>query len=380
MINVIRLDGMSMNKQRLNFFFIIFSTWIIFGLFLALDMYLFYPFPRQSFNLYNELSWELTLSLIWAFSTPIVIAISRRFPIERKTWIRRVSLHLIVSFTLSFFQCLAHGLIRIVILHPAFSENTSILRQSLFYNIDKMMMVYFIILFVDHGVSYSRKLKENEVRASKLEAQLMQAQLQALKMQLHPHFLFNTLNAVTTLLHKDPMAAERMIVRLGDLLRFTLEKAGTQLVPLQEEIQFLKSYLEIEQIRFHDRISIVFDVPLDTVDLQVPIFLLQPLVENAIKHGFAPSSAPGKIEIIARRENSALRLLVKDNGAGIRSKTGSGVREGVGISNTKAQLRQLYNSSFNFELINSENGGTTASISIPLRHAEKELSTGASSQ
>ena len=177
-----------MNKQRLNFFFIIFSVWIIFGLFLALDMYLFYPFPRQSFNLSNELSWELTLSLIWALSTPVVIAISRRFPVERKTWIRRVSLHLIVSFTLSFFQCLMHGLIRIIILSPAFSENISILRQSLFYNIDKMMMVYFIILCVDHGVLYSRKMKENEVRASKLEAQLMQAQLQALKMQLHPHF------------------------------------------------------------------------------------------------------------------------------------------------------------------------------------------------
>lgn len=153
-----------------------------------------------------------------------------------------------------------------------------------------------------------------------------------------------------------------------------------KLVPLQEEIQFLKSYLEIEQIRFQDRISVVFDVPLDTVDVQVPNFLLQPLVENAIKHGFASSSAPGRIEIVARCENDALRLLVKDNGAGIRSGTGLGVREGVGISNTKARLRQLYDSSFNFELINNENGGTTASICIPLRYAEKELPTGVSSQ
>jgi LytS/YehU family sensor histidine kinase len=198
---------------------------------------------------------------------------------------------------------------------------------------------------------------------------LAQAELQALKMQLHPHFLFNTLHSISALQLKDIAAANRMIARLGDFLRLTLDNAGAQEVPLQKELEFLRCYLEIERIRFQDRLTVSMEVEPQTLDARVPNLILQPIVENAIKHGISPRAAPGRIDIRVKRENGLLRVQVEDNGRGIGG-DGRGaniIKEGLGLSNTRARLDQLYGTGYRFDLQNVTEGGLRVTLEIPMK-------------
>jgi LytS/YehU family sensor histidine kinase len=201
-----------------------------------------------------------------------------------------------------------------------------------------------------------------------LEGQLAQAQLQALKMQLHPHFLFNTLNSISALLHKDVDAADEMIGELGDFLRMTLENDGAQTVRLEQELEFLKSYLEIERVRFQDRLTIGFAIDPDTLDAYVPNLILQPIIENAIRYAIAPRAEQGMIEVSARQKNGRLRITVRDDGPGLTH--GNGFTEGIGLANTRARLRQLYEGSHEFQLTNSVQGGLGVTLEIPFQLAE----------
>jgi sensor histidine kinase YesM len=195
------------------------------------------------------------------------------------------------------------------------------------------------------------------------------AQLEALKMQLHPHFLFNTLHSISALVHRDPDAADRMIARLGDFLRLTLENSGAAEVSLQKELEFLTCYLEIERVRFQDRLTTSVEVEPSALDSPVPNLILQPIVENALRHGVAQSSAPGRVEISAKRENGSLRIRVRDNGPGLNRVTGSreAFKEGVGLSNTRARLEQLYGESHRFEMSDAPDGGLLVTMVIPAR-------------
>ncbi|HET8677491.1 MAG TPA: histidine kinase [Blastocatellia bacterium] len=188
-------------------------------------------------------------------------------------------------------------------------------------------------------------------------------------MQLHPHFLFNTLNSVSALLDEDVEAADEMLARLGDLLRMTLTNSGAQEVTLQEELEFLRCYLEIERVRFQDRLTIQMDIDPQALDALVPNLILQPIVENAIRHGIASRINPGRIEIRAARAGDALQLQVKDNGPGIQTKSDLAVtsREGVGLSNTRARLKQLYGPRHRFELSDAVGGGLLLTIEIPFQ-------------
>ena len=178
-------------------------------------------------------------------------------------------------------------------------------------------MFYWGVVVIEHALDYYRKLQERELRASQLEAQLAQSQLQLLKMQLHPHFLFNTLNAISALIRESPDEADEMVSRLGNLLRMTLETAGLQEVPFKKELEFLKHYLDIEQTRFQDRLKVEMAIEPETLDGLVPSMILQPLVENSVRHGVAPRPEGGCIKIKAWRDNSLLRLEVEDDGPGI---------------------------------------------------------------
>src|SRR5262249_40591374 len=191
-----------------------------------------------------------------------------------------------------------------------------------------------------------------ELKASQLEARLAQAQLQALKMQLHPHFLFNTLHAISALMRKDVEEADRMITRLSDLLRLTLENVGAQEATLRQELEILGRYLEIEQRRFGDRLQVKMEIEPETLDARAPNLILQPLVENAIRHGIAPRSAPGLIEIRASRAGDKLELQVRDNGVGLPTDHREPIKEGVGLANTRARLEQLYGAAYRFEVNN----------------------------
>ena len=199
-----------------------------------------------------------------------------------------------------------------------------------------------------------------------LEVQLAQAQLQALKMQLHPHFLFNTLHTVAMLNYTDVEAANRVLVLLSDLLRMALDNVDTQEVPLKQELDFLTRYLEIEQVRFQDRLIVRMDVDPTTLDAYVPNLILQPLVENAIRHGVSKKADAGHLEIQVRRVNGQMCIQVLDDGPGLPK---NGIEEGIGLRTTKARLAQLYGEAHHFDLMPGPNGGVVASLTIPFRTA-----------
>jgi two-component system, LytTR family, sensor kinase len=196
-----------------------------------------------------------------------------------------------------------------------------------------------------------------------------------LKMQLHPHFLFNTLNSISALLHQDPGLADRMIARLGDFLRLTLDNSGSQEVTLQRELEFLKCYLEIERVRFQDRLTVSYDVAPETLDAMVPNLVWQPIVENAIRHAIAPRAGSGRIEVRAQRIGSKLQLQVKDDGPGLSSKQGSNGSKGVGLANTRERLRQLYGDEQRFELGSGSDRGLVVTLEIPFNHSASRIGT-----
>jgi LytS/YehU family sensor histidine kinase len=227
------------------------------------------------------------------------------------------------------------------------------------------LLVYWGVIAGQNAFAYYTKFSEREVHAAALEARLTEARLQALQMQLNPHFLFNTLNAISSLMHKDVEAADRMIVQLSDLLRYALESTNEQEVPLQQELDFLNRYLEIQRARFGDRLVVRHEIAPETLSASVPNLVLQPLVENAIQHGIEPHARPGQIVLRARRENGVLDLEVQDNGVGLAN--GAAPEEGVGLSNTRARLQQLYGSGQRLELLNAPDGGLIVHIRIPWR-------------
>jgi two-component system, LytTR family, sensor kinase len=237
------------------------------------------------------------------------------------------------------------------------------------------LAVYAVTVCAWYAWDYYRKLREGEVQTAELAARLAQAQLQALRMQLNPHFLFNALNAVSSLMLQDVRAANKMISRLGELLRLTLEKSDQPEVALQQEIEFLRRYLEIEQIRFGDRLQLNIDLDPAALEAAVPNFILQPLVENAIRHAIEPREAAGQLELRAVRDNGSLVLQVSDNGPGpiLGAKPTTArvneTRTPIGLNNTRERLRKLYGENQQFALTANAMGGLTARLSIPFKIA-----------
>ena len=225
------------------------------------------------------------------------------------------------------------------------------------------LLVYGVILSVSHALDYYRKYHERTVQTLELEKHLTEARLQALLHQLKPHFLFNTLNGIASLMHTDVEAADRMLVRLSELLRITMSHTGAPETTLRDEVAFLERYLDIEKIRFRNRLDVVIDIAPDTIDAQVPSLILQPMVENAMRHGVEPHAKMGLIELRAAREGANLVLTVADNGSGIPE--GGFKREGIGVANTRARLIELYGQGQKFELVNRPEGGMCVRITIP---------------
>jgi LytS/YehU family sensor histidine kinase len=233
--------------------------------------------------------------------------------------------------------------------------------------VDDVIFVYIPILLLAYTIAYYRQYRDRELQTSRLQAQLEKARLQALKSQLQPHFLFNTLNSISALMLTDVAAADRMITLLGDLLRISLETASTQMTTLSRELEFLTCYIEIEKVRFEERLTVNFDVANETLEASVPHLLLQPLVDNAIKHGISRLAAGGKILISAIQDHAELHLEVSDNGPGLRNPHHSSSPLGVGLRITRERLETIYGHDQSLELFSLPEGGFTARISIPLR-------------
>jgi two-component system, LytTR family, sensor kinase len=362
---------------------IVLIGWILIGLSFTLNYYLFADhyvaiFKKQP-TFMEMLVWELPYWLIWAALSPLIFKITRRYRIERERWLKSLAVHTCACVLLTFGHRAVYLLIGWmfnVVAYRPIPTVPKLFNFLFFFNLPTAFMCYATILLVSHALDYYHRYQEEELKASHLKAELAQAQLQvaqaqleALKMQLHPHFLFNTLNSISALLDEDVEAADEMLARLGDLLRLTLANSGAQEVTLQEELEFLRCYLEIERVRFQDRLTVSMDIEPLALDALVPNLILQPIVENAIRHGISSQIAPGRIEIRAARRGDMLQLQVKDNGPGIQSKTDNAVpaREGVGLSNTRARLKQLYGPNHRFELSDAVGGGLQLTIEIPLR-------------
>ena len=293
--------------------------------------------------------------------------LARRFRIERQHWSRRILLHAIVGLVLVSSMTAVH--------YPIFmpfigyrSEMTWFgMFKSVFFNLDRQLTIYWLLLMMSHALNYYNSFRQGQLQAAQLRTELVQSQLEALKMQVHPHFLFNTLHSISALLNKDTDAARRMSTRLGDFLRLTMENAGTQEVTLQEEMEFLNSYLEIERIRFRDRLTTSVEVDPGMWDVRVPNLILQPIVENAMRHAIATNTKPGRIEITAVARNGCLRIQVKDNGPGLSADQilVNQIGKGVGLSNTKARLERLYGSDHLLELANGPDGGLVVTLEVP---------------
>lgn len=332
--------------------------WTLVALFFASQTYLSYKYSGGQAHMGIVLKLNLGDWYLWGLLAPGIIWLARRFPIERKHWVRSTALHLAAGIGIALLKWWLDNLFRRYALG---------LRQgmALAYVFHGNFVTYGILVAATQGYLYYERYRKGELRSAELTAQLAQAQLQVLRMQLHPHFLFNTLNSIATLIHTDPDAADRMTARLSDLLRLTLENVGVQEVPLAQELEFLESYLEIERTRFSDRLVIRIDAIPETLDASTPYLILQPLVENAIRHGIAARSSPGCVVIRAVRDGDMLLLEVKDDGPGIRSEAVP--RNGVGISGTRARLEKLYGEAYRFELINAEEGGLVVKLAFPFR-------------
>jgi signal transduction histidine kinase len=315
------------------------------------------------------LALNLTYWYSWAALVPGILWMARRYRVGRLTWRRAAAFHLlgVLAFTAAHVALAtsARGLILTQFTDRPF-DWWIYFRDRFFLNFDWEMMTYWALVGVSHAVDYHRESQDRELAAAQLQTQLAEAQLEALQRQLHPHFLFNTLNTISALMHRDVQAADEMLVRLSDLLRLTLDRVGTQQVPLHDEISFLEKYLEIERTRFGDRLTIRVDVEPDALDAPVPNLVLQPIVENALRHGIAPRVAGGHVDVTASVVGPRLRLTVRDNGVGLSTDRLHLLDTGVGLSNTRSRLENLYGADHRFQFDTPADGGLLVTIEIPL--------------
>ncbi len=311
------------------------------------------------------------LTSFWTYAalTPPVFWLCWRYPVERRHFLSRLLLHIAASLLFTAIN------VSVNVTHFPFRVNGKVLPVSskawrsvfLFFIFDNTVNTYVPIALLGHMMLYYRRFRERELRSAQLEGKLARAQLSMLKMQLHPHFLFNTLNSVSALTRDDPRAAEDMLSRLSELLRQTLDTDTEQEVPLRAELDFLGRYLEIEQVRFADRLKVDIEPALETLDALVPNMFLQPLVENALRHGIARKAQGGRLEIRAWREGSDCVVSVQDSGPGFVAGASTDPGEGIGLSNTRSRLEHLYPGNHLLRLTNALDGGALVTIRIPFR-------------
>jgi two-component system, LytTR family, sensor kinase len=350
-------------RQRLAWTLVL-AGWTLVGLGYFASLKFGEPQPRDVTGA-QLLVYALGTSWIWALLTPLVLQLtSQEVIISGRTAQSAVVYGLsaagffLISGVLEWFLGQATGMIR-----------PEQFWATLFTEcVETRLLAFLSIVTLGWSARYFALYRTRHLDASELEARLARTHLQVLKMQLQPHFLFNTLNAIAELVHTDPEAADQMITRLGRLLRLSLDHASHQVVPLRQEADFLRVYAEIEQVRFQDRLQVVWDLEPDTMDAAVPTLLLQPVLENAIRHGVTPMAGRGRIVIASRREDEDLLLEVRDNGQGLPP--GGVPREGVGLRNVRERVTQLYGQRAQFTLTPALGGGTVARLRLPFIHCE----------
>jgi two-component sensor histidine kinase len=347
----------------------IFLFWTAVGLFFGSRPYLnsaLFGVPKNP-----DIRWmvgTLADAYFWALLTVPVFWLGLRFRFTRRGWPLAVAVHLVSAVALGILSVVVNWRIGRLQYPEEAAPFSNYFRGAFHYDIQW----YLAIVVAAYAVDYSRRLRDREVHAARLNERLAEARLEALKMQIQPHFLFNTLHTISELVHEDPDAAERMITRLGDLLRLTVDNAQAHEVTLSQEMEFLEAYLEIQRTRFNDRLEVLVEVEDGTEEALVPNLVLQPLVENAIRHGTASLGGLGRILVKTAQRGPTLRLEVHDNGRGPQPAPRPRQRQGVGVRNTRARLEQMYGPSGRLELTHCPIGGTVAAVEIPFRRAEQQ--------
>jgi two-component system LytT family sensor kinase len=359
-------------KPKLRRAALLLGVWTLVGIIFAVVSYAAaLAETSRRFGFFDALRLNLVQFYLWGIFSPLIFWFSRRFPVEfPPRGIRNFLLH--VPALLVFAGL--HQAIQVATLWsvtPRMRQQWPALidcyRFYFWFGFYIDLIIALLIVIAVHALLYYQRFRAGELEQASLKTQLAHAQLKALKMQLHPHFLFNTLHSISSLILEDPPKANSMIARLGDFLRLTLEHSDEQLVTLKEETEFVRCYLDIEQVRFGDRLTVKFAIEPATLSAQVPHLILQPVVENAIQHAVAPRAAPGCIQIAARRQDHRLRMEVKDSGPGL-SETGDSFQgHGVGLNNVRARLEQLYDKDFSFGMNNSSEGGLTVVLEVPFQ-------------
>jgi sensor histidine kinase YesM len=324
----------------------------------------------------RTLDWSSQLLMstgwyVWALFTPAILTLSARYPLQKRRFLKHLLIHFCGFATTWFFANLAYAAVKWgsnLGQYPYFSQLT--LART--FGLD--IICYSTIVAVESAIRENRRFESARLRTVQLNGELARARLQALRMQLHPHFLFNALNSLSQLMREEAGSAEEMIVNLKKFLRLTLTSSEAHEISLEKELEFLKCYLAIENIRFQDRLRIKMEIDPQTLEVAVPNLILQPIVENAIKHGVAPSMSPGEVEIRASRVNGMLKISVHDDGPGLSQRNKRDSRTGLGLSNTRERLIQLYGNSHRFQLLNAPEGGLLVTVEIPAaknNHGEK---------
>jgi two-component system, LytTR family, sensor kinase len=361
-------------SPRVRRYALYFLAWTLVGLFFFSEALTQGIILRDPTPLWAQLASHMVGIYILASLSPIIFWLGRRFPIERKFWIRRIGCHLLFGAIFAIVELAIASevfvLLGVVPLLPrSFSSTYTVILLADFHG---SVVAYWVLLVGQHTFRYYRQYQERaqqalrlELHTSELQRQLTDAQLGALKAQLHPHFLFNTLNAIMVLVRQQRgQQAEETLSLLSDLLRCVLDDVEAQEVPLRRELEYLRLYLAIEQVRFQDRLRIEISVDPDLLDAAVPHMALQPIVENAIRHGIGKSSSAGRIQIRAVRSNDSLEIKVQDDGPGLRPPDSSQT-QGIGLANTRARLHQLYGDASGLAVENGAAGGVVATILLP---------------
>jgi two-component sensor histidine kinase len=366
------VDQSVMRERRISFTLILFGVATIIAVLYSAERYAYSRFVGEALSLRNLLPAELIFTYAWALLTPPVMMIAKRFPVWGGGHSPRLRNWGVQVATLAAFVVTHAALCSVVM--AAIAPGTT-LRQfpALFGNTVLSWTVVDSIVFcalvtVHHAVVYYRVSKDRALRASQLEARLAQTQLHMLRMQLQPHFLFNTLHSISALMHKDVRRADSMVAALSDLLRMSLQNIGAQEVPLQSELDFLQRYVEIMSLRFGDRLRVSIDIDPETRDARVPNLFLQPLVENSFRHGFS-DLGQGSIAISVRREGDMLCCDVQDDGRGLRA----GHKEGLGLASTRQRLAHLYGDRHTFSLRGAPGQGVHVTMAIPFQPSEPDL-------
>ncbi|TCV94685.1 histidine kinase [Luteibacter rhizovicinus] len=311
-------------------------------------------------------TWNLTNFYLWMLLTPLVAWLGRRG--GGHGWARFWAVHVPCSVAIAAIQVMILMSIYWLLCGPPASRSdmsfVAFARMQSVYNVHLGWITYWVLLVVLRGMESQRRLRDERLRSSQLETRLVQSQLQTLRVQLQPHFLFNTLNAISALALADPVQARLMIARLSDFLRLTLEERHAQQVPLSRELEFLECYLGIQQVRFQDRLTTHLDIAGNTVHALVPNMILQPLVENALHHGLLDKPERGTLHIVTRRDGDELHLQVDDDGLGLPP---GGPKDGLGLGNTRTRLEILFGTAATLELWNKPEGGTRVELRFPFR-------------